>query len=747
MSSRPRRSAATNVSYLEDSDDDLIDSDLEERAAKVTRSVRNVDVTVDENDKPNRGANIERVTKSPKISSDSEQAQENTRRSARVRRPPSILEMVGTKKETKKHSDSSRQSKRQRFDEKKKQATRIESAGHRSSSRAANATRMMKCHEILKETMKSEIFILKSEYGVSGARWFTDPVDPIELEIPDYLEIIKNPMDLLTVKKNLDEGVYDEPEKFLEHVRLVFSNAVTYNTDPENPVHIVAKKLSEQFEEQVRDMKLHWNARSVVAKYEELDSDDDEFLETDDEEVKPKRAPKCQAKRSQPTQPTRCTIRQSTIPDDDSDASDESSIVSSALSMDADEDDTGSNEESVQYRVQHILANKFLTQTDWRAVCDNMNTREVTRGSVWKQSDGEYYDSSSTKIEKFLVKWMHASFLHVSWEKEEDLLTMVGPTAKAQLRRYRERQSSDQPELFEDLGRGDYFPPSYLDVERVLDVDDPDVVIQTVDYVHAAPNGQEALDIFVDQCFADGPMLSPFAAPNQGSILGSVSEPLVPLSMEVQADDNSEVNSLDAFEFSIDGGSSLMSPGKPAEVVAGDIPADDFDLDMQDEQSDEIDSIGARRSQRAALLRSPVSKKAAAELRKDSKTSSPLILHGENCWVTVKWAGLPYEDATFEHLSDLRFAGIEYEVAMRSFYKREQRIPVCSKKSARSREVKKSLDASLIDTVAPKFAAGSLRDYQWEGVRWLLFNWSQRRNSILAVITYILHLFHIESII
>ena len=25
-----------------------------------------------------------------------------------------------------------------------------------------------------------------------------------------------------------------------------------------------------------------------------------------------------------------------------------------------------------------------------------------------------------------------------------------------------------------------------------------------------------------------------------------------------------------------------------------------------------------------------------------------------------------------------------------------------------------------------------LRDYQWEGVRWMLFNWSQKRNSILA---------------
>jgi hypothetical protein len=124
------------------------------------------------------------------------------------------------------------------------------------SARAAYSSRMMKCHDILKETMKSEVFIIKSEYGVSGSRWFTDPVDPVELDIPDYFEIIKTPMDLLTVKKNLDEGVYDGPEKFLEDVRLVFSNAVMYNTDPQNPVHIVAKILSAQFEEQVRGMNI-----------------------------------------------------------------------------------------------------------------------------------------------------------------------------------------------------------------------------------------------------------------------------------------------------------------------------------------------------------------------------------------------------------------------------------------------------------------------------------------------------------
>jgi len=735
MSTRPRRAvAAAALSYDEGSDDDLFDSDLEERAAKVSMTRRRVNLSLDEN-----GVNNGDAVDNSK-SMETEPAQNAAaRRSVRVRRPPTILEIVSTNKEASKKRPvsevSSGRSKRQPSVQSKKERSREKASSQRSSSRAVTATQMTKCREILKEIMKSEVFILKSEYDVSGVRWFTDPVDPVELEIPDYLEIIKNPMDLLTVKKYLDEGVYTGPEKFLEHVRLVFSNAVTYNTDPENPVHIVAKKLSEQFEEQVRDMKLHWNARSVVTSYEEPDSDDEDFLLSDesDAEVLPKHRPKA-SRRS-----TRCTVRMpvtdsASEPEDD----DGSSLVSSSISIEEDEaDEVGSrnDDEAVKYRVQYILASESMTQTKWRSLCDKMNTREVTRGSVWKQSDKEYFDSSDETIEKFLVKWMHASFLHLSWEKEEDLLTMVGPSAKAQLRRFRERLTSDEPELFEDLGRGDYFPPAFLEIERVLDVDDPSVTIQSVDYVHAAPDGQADMDIVgsPSSILSGGPILSPFAAPIDVSLVSSCPDTMIPDSVAGQGDDENEINSLDAFEFCIDTASSLLSPGKAAggsaveENAAGDF---EFDIDA-DDFSEDVDSIDVRRNKRAALLRSPISKK-ANDIKKDSKTS-PLILHGENCWVTVKWAGLPYEDATFEHLDDLRAAGIEYEVAMRAFYKREQRLPVVAKKSARSRQVKSSLDASLIDTTAPTFAAGSLRDYQWEGVRWLLFNWSQKRNSILAV--------------
>jgi len=36
-------------------------------------------------------------------------------------------------------------------------------------------------------------------------------VDPVALRIPDYFEVVKEPIDLSTVEKNLKMGVYSSP--------------------------------------------------------------------------------------------------------------------------------------------------------------------------------------------------------------------------------------------------------------------------------------------------------------------------------------------------------------------------------------------------------------------------------------------------------------------------------------------------------------------------------------------------------
>ncbi|KAL0728324.1 hypothetical protein Bca4012_024417 [Brassica carinata] len=63
----------------------------------------------------------------------------------------------------------------------------------------------------------------------------------------DYHLIVKKPMDLGTVKLNLEKGVYKSPVDFAPDVRLTFANALAYNPK-DHDVHKMSEKLLAQFE-------------------------------------------------------------------------------------------------------------------------------------------------------------------------------------------------------------------------------------------------------------------------------------------------------------------------------------------------------------------------------------------------------------------------------------------------------------------------------------------------------------------
>ena len=58
---------------------------------------------------------------------------------------------------------------------------------------------------------------------------FRTPVDPQTLNIPDYFEIVKKPMDMSTIKRKLDSGQYKDPWEVVDDVWLMFENAWIYN--------------------------------------------------------------------------------------------------------------------------------------------------------------------------------------------------------------------------------------------------------------------------------------------------------------------------------------------------------------------------------------------------------------------------------------------------------------------------------------------------------------------------------------
>jgi hypothetical protein len=95
------------------------------------------------------------------------------------------------------------------------------------------------------------------------AGWvFNKPVDPAALNIPDYFSIIKNPMDLGTIKSKLVKNMYFGTEEFEADIRLTFSNAMIYNP-PDNSVHKMAVELNNIFETRWKAFEGKWNRESL----------------------------------------------------------------------------------------------------------------------------------------------------------------------------------------------------------------------------------------------------------------------------------------------------------------------------------------------------------------------------------------------------------------------------------------------------------------------------------------------------
>lgn len=93
--------------------------------------------------------------------------------------------------------------------------------------------------------------VLKGLQGHQHGWVFNCPVDPVELGLPDYFDIIKKPMDLGSVQKRLENGAYHAIEDFHIDVCLTFENAMTYNEDG-SVVYDMAKELKTKAE---ADMK------------------------------------------------------------------------------------------------------------------------------------------------------------------------------------------------------------------------------------------------------------------------------------------------------------------------------------------------------------------------------------------------------------------------------------------------------------------------------------------------------------
>jgi len=91
------------------------------------------------------------------------------------------------------------------------------------------------------------------------AAWpFAQPVN--KDEVPDYYEVIKEPMDLSTMEERLQNDLYPRPEDFVKDAKLIFDNCRRYNNET-TPYAKSANKLEKFMWQQIKNIP-EWSVSS-----------------------------------------------------------------------------------------------------------------------------------------------------------------------------------------------------------------------------------------------------------------------------------------------------------------------------------------------------------------------------------------------------------------------------------------------------------------------------------------------------
>lgn len=98
--------------------------------------------------------------------------------------------------------------------------------------------------------------------------FFLEPVNPDY--VPDYLKIIKSPMDFSTMRKKIENGEYKGADDFKNDFELIISNAKLYNAKDTiywksaDKVHEAGLKLIERSEKQIEEEILNAEAAAFI---------------------------------------------------------------------------------------------------------------------------------------------------------------------------------------------------------------------------------------------------------------------------------------------------------------------------------------------------------------------------------------------------------------------------------------------------------------------------------------------------
>ncbi|KAJ5076405.1 bromodomain-containing protein [Anaeramoeba ignava] len=152
--------------------------------------------------------------------------------------------------------------------------------------------------------------MIKKIRGYPEVHYFLEPVPRDDPNVPDYYNIITNPMDIKTLENNLNSGYYKTLDEFIKSFRLIFDNAMFYNIENSEP-YVFAKLLKTTLDKRYRAHRTNYekdieNFHKYQEEQKQLQIQQQMELEQAKVEVSPakeEKKPKSKSKKKSRTRP------------------------------------------------------------------------------------------------------------------------------------------------------------------------------------------------------------------------------------------------------------------------------------------------------------------------------------------------------------------------------------------------------------------------------------------------------------
>lgn len=363
---------------------------------------------------------------------------------------------------------------------------------------------------------------------------------------------------------------------------------------------------------------------------------------------------------------------------------------------------------------------------------------------------GEEEKLQTIQVEEYYVKYKNLSYLHCEWKTEEEL-ERGDKRVNQKIKRFKQKKESG---IMFDFLDDEPFNPDYTEVDRILDVTEVEDIMEILDSKVKAPEESEqseSKEVSVEKQDPDETIINQDISMEEKTsekepkeeVDGSTStgeanevemkdsteageaekcsetsnpikseEPVpekstedenLPKKTEIESKDDQELVSTVSKEENEED-SEMKTDEKP--------PSDDVKSPIATENETKMDESKNDSTQVTAIKVEPDKTEEKPEPEEEPK---PVQKRTVNHYL-VKWRALPYEESTWELEDDLDPAKIEHFWKFRNPPPKEKWKP---KKRPKAHEWKQL-------TSSPSYKSGNtLREYQLEGLNWLMFCWHQ----------------------